>query len=448
MGTAFSRCLLPSLLVLGAGAQEALKQQIWDQQHEINLAQGQRGLNTQAPVRLQLKRIAPSDFERLRQAWSSTQKTAALLMCTLSHSPCDQAESRLAEAAAWLAAERLPVAAHVLDTSEWGGQQLRQELVGPGSSPAIVILHGAPGAPVHIYDGNLRLEAIGHAVRSLLRGATPLHSSVEAANEERTMHRLTREVPADTVVDLHNRSMARAMVEHHPLVFVLLYPSEQQLTALHANYSVAAKLLFEHSIDARLTRLEVRAGDPHSSAFVRELDVTELPDLVLFRHGRACAYEAGSSPADLFDVARWNAAFLSRARLTGTEVESAAHLEELLHRHSLLLITFSPRWCARCLGHLAENDAAARPLMQQDPPIPVAHVNIDVEANRLLVERYEIAIFPIAKVIHRGRCIGDLSGSLLAHEVVIEMLSIRDDLTKAEIAAHSQMRLEQKGSRL
>jgi hypothetical protein len=86
--------------------------------------------------------------------------------------------------------------------------------------------------------------------------------------------------------------------------------------------------------------------------------------------------------------------------------------------------------------------------MQQDPPITVAHVNIDVEANRLLVERYEIAIFPIAKVIHRGRCIGDLSGSLLAHEVVAEMLSIRDDLTEAESAAHSQMRLEQKGSRL
>ena len=54
MGAGLARCLLPSLLVLGAGAQEALKQQIWDQQHEINLAQGQRGLNTQAPVRLQL----------------------------------------------------------------------------------------------------------------------------------------------------------------------------------------------------------------------------------------------------------------------------------------------------------------------------------------------------------------------------------------------------------
>jgi hypothetical protein len=182
MGAGLARCLLPSLLVLGAGAQEALEQQIWDQQHEINLAQGQRGLNTQAPVRLQLKRIAPSDFERLRQAWSSTQKTAALLMCTLSHSPCDQAESRLAEAAAWLAAERLPVAAHVLDTSEWGGQQLRQELVGPGSSPAIVILHGAPGAPVHIYDGSLRLEAIGHAVRSLLSSARPTYPGSSSAS--------------------------------------------------------------------------------------------------------------------------------------------------------------------------------------------------------------------------------------------------------------------------
>ena len=49
-----------------------------------------------------------------------------------------------------------------------------------------------------------------------------------------------------------------------------------------------------------------------------------------------------------------------------------------------------------------------------------------------LVERFGVLSFPVGKIFHRGRLVGDFMGGSLAHEIVTEMLTIRDDLRRAE----------------
>ena len=44
---------------------------------------------------------------------------------------------------------------------------------------------------------------------------------------------------------------------------------------------------------------------------------------------------------------------------------------------------------------------------------------------------------PVGKIFHRGRLVGDFMGGSLAHEIVAEMLSVRDDLRRAEEATEA-----------
>ena len=53
-------------------------------------------------------------------------------------------------------------------------------------------------------------------------------------------------------------------------------------------------------------------------------------------------------------------------------------------------------------------------------------------------ERFGVLSFPVGKIFHRGRLVGDFMGGSLAHEIVTEMLSIRDDLRRAEEATEAE----------
>jgi len=53
--------------------------------------------------------------------------------------------------------------------------------------------------------------------------------------------------------------------------------------------------------------------------------------------------------------------------------------------------------------------------------------------GRQLTARFAILSFPVGKIFHRGRFVGDFMGGSEAHEIVAEMLTIRDDLQLAEV---------------
>ena len=186
----------------------------------------------------------------------------------------------------------------------------------------------------------------------------------------------------------------------------------------------------------------MKAEWPTSKLYAQSSGVQELPDIKIFRHSRPHPYEAGAGKFDLVDVARWNAGNIhltapGRMRADGTrehglhshaavaEIEATSGFEKLLTKHRLVLIAFTTRWCSRCLMLHTEFDAAAALLATADPPVTLANVNIDNPRNKALVDRFNVLMFPVGKIFHRGRLLGDFTGGTLAHEIITEMMTVR-----------------------
>ena len=175
-------------------------------------------------------------------------------------------------------------------------------------------------------------------------------------------------------------------------------------------------------------------------AVAERLTVAELPDIRIFRYGRGAEYQAGAGMNDIIDVARWNAGNLpTPSPSTVHDVEATSGFEQLLAKHRLVLLAFTTKWCARCHMLNTEFTAAAALLSNADPPVALASVNLDNPRNRALIDRFGVLSFPVGKIFHRGRLVGDFNGGSLAHEIVAEMLTIRDDLRRAEEAVEAEV---------
>jgi len=179
----------------------------------------------------------------------------------------------------------------------------------------------------------------------------------------------------------------------------------------------------------------VDLNNVETTALSRRYGVVELPDIKIFHTGMPSDYQAGANVLDLLDVVRWNAGnTIHRPHSSRVvEVVSAAGLEKLLAQNRLVLVAFTTRWCSRCLTLSAEFDAASALLAAANPPVVLGSVNIDDPLNRQLTTRFAILSFPVGKIFHRGRFVGDFMGGSEAHEIVAEMLTIRDDLQLAEV---------------
>ena len=121
---------------------------------------------------------------------------------------------------------------------------------------------------------------------------------------------------------------------------------------------------------------------------------------------------------------------------------------------------------------IAERRLASIPVLASaDPPVVLAAVNLDNPRNHALIvpqqqrserpwpvlairsspptccrptpdvrlpqERFGVLSFPVGKIFHRGRLVGDFMGGSLAHEIIAEMLTVRDDLLRAEAATQN-----------
>jgi len=228
--------------------------------------------------------------------------------------------------------------------------------------------------------------------------------------------------------------LTKALVKHS-LLFVLFHASsEAESSYLFSNFSYAADELARQKVAVGLGKLQIEWGDASTVALARRVGVTELPDIKIFHFGRPRDYQAGADALDLIDVARWNAGALMQRLPTSKvfEIEGADGLQDALARHQLLLVAFTTRWCSRCLKLASEFDQASTLLSAADPPVALATLNLDVPVNAALAERFGVYSFPIGKYFFRKRFIGAFTGGSHAHEIVSEMLTIRNNLLNAD----------------
>ena len=370
-------------------------------------------------AQLQLKRISPAEFEhQLRSA----PQTTLVLFCSASTGPCRWQEQKLASVAALLASERAQATVQMVDTAEWGGEALRKQY-GASSLPTqgfeLIVFHDGLASNSSIYRGQSDPDAV-HAY--LLSGDIPQPTKPQRKSD---MGAGLGSGDVGAVLELTTLNFGDAMTRN-ALLFVLFYAAEDFTGAsLHSNFSAAAYQLSEQNVHCRFAKMEVRKDWPEGQVFASRLGITALPDIIIFRNSKAEKYHAGVGVIDLVDVARWNAGNLhtagTRGRTAVHEVEATSGFEQLLAKQSLVLLAFTTRWCTRCLTLSAEFDAASTLLAAADPPVALASVNIDNPRNVELTERFGVLSFPVGKIFHRGRLVGDFMGGSLAHEIVTEV---------------------------
>jgi thiol-disulfide isomerase/thioredoxin len=163
-----------------------------------------------------------------------------------------------------------------------------------------------------------------------------------------------------------------------------------------------------------------------------------MPAMKLFHRGQAYDYQAPADTASIVDVARWNAGAHAWGTTTSklVEVEGPLALRQLLTGTSplLVLVSFTTRWCTRCLANLPSLVEASRLL--GSAAITVAVVNMDDPRNQPLIEQHDILAFPQQKVLWLGHvALHDFpirSGAGAARDIAEELIALRRHLMKMD----------------
>ena len=160
-----------------------------------------------------------------------------------------------------LAAERSPADIRMVDTSEWGGEQLRKQYGTAQKALAAELIVFRQGQPPAVYNGKRDANSVFEHMRALGRGRPPPRADkrrpADAPDDEETDW--FDDHPTDGVVPLSTANLNEALTSF-PLVFVLFYSTERSnADFLHSNFSAAALALHEQRIPVRLAKVRVHA---------------------------------------------------------------------------------------------------------------------------------------------------------------------------------------------
>ncbi|GLT47125.1 hypothetical protein SLA2020_208420 [Shorea laevis] len=107
----------------------------------------------------------------------------------------------------------------------------------------------------------------------------------------------------------------------------------------------------------------------------------------------------------------WIAVVCSVAEISAEETESKqefvltldhSNFSDTLSKHKFIVVEFYAPWCGHCKKLAPEYEKAASILSSHDPPIVLAKVDANEEANRDLASQFEIGGFPTIKILRDG----------------------------------------------
>ncbi|PSS30226.1 Protein disulfide-isomerase [Actinidia chinensis var. chinensis] len=79
-----------------------------------------------------------------------------------------------------------------------------------------------------------------------------------------------------------------------------------------------------------------------------------------------------------------------------------SNFTETVNKHNFIVVEFYAPWCGHCKHLAPEYEKAASVLSSHDPPIILAKVNANDEANRELATKFEVQGFPTLKIFRNG----------------------------------------------
>ncbi|XP_075514688.1 protein disulfide-isomerase-like [Primulina tabacum] len=79
-----------------------------------------------------------------------------------------------------------------------------------------------------------------------------------------------------------------------------------------------------------------------------------------------------------------------------------SNFTETVSKHDFIVVEFYAPWCGHCKALAPEYEKAASTLSNHEPPIVLAKVDANEEANRELATEFEIQGFPTIKILRNG----------------------------------------------
>ncbi|KAG8383885.1 hypothetical protein BUALT_Bualt04G0060700 [Buddleja alternifolia] len=96
-----------------------------------------------------------------------------------------------------------------------------------------------------------------------------------------------------------------------------------------------------------------------------------------------------------------------------------SNFSDIVAKHSFIVVEFYAPWCGHCKNLAPEYEKAASVLSSHDPPIVLAKVDANEEANREIATEYQVQGFPTIKILRNGgKNIQDYKGPREADGIV------------------------------
>ncbi|PKI66876.1 hypothetical protein CRG98_012742 [Punica granatum] len=110
-----------------------------------------------------------------------------------------------------------------------------------------------------------------------------------------------------------------------------------------------------------------------------------------------------------------------------------SNFSDVVGKHDFIVVEFYAPWCGHCKKLAPEYEKAASILSSHDPPIALAKVDANEEANRELATEHEVKGFPTLKIFRKGgKAVQEYKGPREA-EGIVSYLKKQSGPASAEI---------------
>ncbi|XVF64543.1 hypothetical protein PTKIN_Ptkin09bG0177100 [Pterospermum kingtungense] len=110
-----------------------------------------------------------------------------------------------------------------------------------------------------------------------------------------------------------------------------------------------------------------------------------------------------------------------------------SNFTDVVSKHNFIVVEFYAPWCGHCKNLAPEYEKAASILSKHDPPIVLAKVDANEEANKDLASQYEVRGYPTLKILRNGgKNIQEYKGPREA-DGIVEFLKKQSGPASAEI---------------